>query len=43
MIGQVFIPITEFVIPAEIPSVEANPETEMETVIVEAQIRKCST
>ena len=43
VIAQIFNPIAELVIPTGIPSKEAKAEIEIQSVIVEAKIRKCST
>ena len=43
VIGQMFIPTAELVISTEIATNEANDEIEMQPVIVEARISKCST
>ena len=42
VIGQIFNPITELVMPIGIPSKKAKAEIEIHPVIVEAKLRKCS-
>ena len=42
VIGQIFNPIAELVIPIGIPSEEAKAEIEIHPVIVVAKISKCS-
>ena len=42
VIAQIVNPVAELVIPIEIPNKEPKAEFEINPVVVEAQIRKCS-
>ena len=42
VIAQIFNPITEFVIPIEIPTKETKAEIEIHPVTIEAKMRTCS-
>ena len=43
MIGQIIFPTAEFVIPKGVATNEANPDIEMQPVISEAKMKRCST